>query len=528
MIKTYRSIDDVLRSPWADLRTPGKKPEQSDRVLKSTRLEDSIYADLRDGDGALDELEAASTSKLKTFPALSRDVYQSLYSLMPRKAPEETLSATARKFNANILDHVMEGDDYPTLKAVCEGRELPAYEAAGEFTARVAGELDGLLADMGGGKGALNTLEKLEDAREQAEQELSALLDRLRSGQGGNDTLEQTVVAAANHADSKQRQAEAVAKRVDTCMAKNKDAIDAVLTHAAHAAKEKAEEVQSVIGAWSEDPGNQGRNALNTDLLERVRKNPALLEISKYLGRFREIFAQGKKNGYAYGRGEKYSLELGSDLSRAITSELALLAAPETIPLFLRKFQQKQLKQYRRREPIYKGAGDIICCLDESSSTKGNPAAWGKAVAMTLLEIAADGGRKFALVHFSGRDSFKVDLFLPGAYTAVDKLTAAETFLDGGTNFVTPLRESLRLMGEQGFENADIVFITDGECALTEEALDVLRQQQTELRFTITGVLLDSDDPDMDFSLKAFCQSIYRTSQLMGEEIVRELVSARV
>ncbi len=527
MIKPYRSIDDVLRSPWANLRVPEKMPEQSDRVLKSTRLEDNIYADLRSGDSALDDLEEVSAAKLKTFPALSRDVYQSFYSLMPRKTPEEALSATARKFNARILDHVMEGEDYPTLKSVCEGRELPAYEAAGEFTAQVAGELDGLLSDVGGDKGALNTLEKLEGAREQAEQALSALLERLRDTQGRNDTLEQAVVAAANQADSKQRQAEAVAKRIDTCLAKNKEVIGGVVARAAQAAKEKAEEVQTILGAWSDDPANLRRNELNTELMERVRKSPALLEISKYLGRFREIFAQGKKNGYAYGRGEKYSLELGSDLSRAITSELALLAAPETIPLFLRKFQQKQLKQYRRREPIYKGAGDIICCLDESDSTVGAPAAWGKAVAMTLLEIAADGGRKFALIHFSGRDSFKVDLFVPGAYTAADKLAAAETFLSGGTNFVTPLRESLRLMDTHGFENADIVFITDGECALSEEALDVLRRQQAELRFTVTGVLLDADSPGMDFSLKSFCQNIYRTSELMGEEIVRELVGVR-
>lgn len=528
MLKPFRTIADVLRSPWAGFRATEKPQELSHRVLKSTRLEDSIYADLRDGDGALDTLEAQATPKLKTFPALSRDVYQSVYSLVPRKNPEEALSATARKFNAHILEHVMEGEDYPALKAVCEGRELPAYEAASEFTSKVAADLDGLLDQMGGDKGALNTLEKLEAAKEQAQQELSALLERLDSSTEKNDTLAQAVVAAANQADSKKRQAEAVAKRIDTSLAQNKDAARAVLSGAAHAAREKAEEVQSIIGAWSDEPANLERTPLNTDLLERVRKSPALLEVSKYLGRFREIFAHGKKNGYAYGRGEKYSLELGGDLSRAITSELALLAAPETISLFLRKYQQKQIKQYRRREPIYKGAGDIICCLDESGSTEGAPAAWGKAVAMTLLEIAADGGRKFALIHFSGSDSVQVDLFLPGEYTAEDKLAAAETFLGGGTNFVTPLRESLKLMDTGGFENADIIFVTDGECELSKELIDKLHQAQAERRFTITGVLLDKGSPGMDFSLKAFCQNIYRTSELMGEEIVRELVGARV
>ena len=116
-----------------------------------------------------------------------------------------------------------------------------------------------------------------------------------------------------------------------------------------------------------------------------------------------------------------------------------MLASPQTTPLFLRKYQLGQVKQYRRREPVYKGMGDIICCLDESGSTKGDPAAWGKAVALTLLEIAADSGRNFALIHFSGPDSFKVDVFRPGSYTMEDKLRAAETFLGGGTDFQTPM-----------------------------------------------------------------------------------------
>ena len=205
-----------------------------------------------------------------------------------------------------------------------------------------------------------------------------------------------------------------------------------------------------------------------------------------------------------------------------------MLASPQTIPLFLQKYQRKQVKQYRRREPVYKGMGDIICCLDESDSTKGDPAAWGKAVALTLLEIAADGGRNFALVHFSSGNSVKTGLFRPGEYTMADKMAAAETFLTGGTDFKAPMREALRLMREEGFEHADIVFVTDGQCALPEEFLEELRREQAAHRFTITGVLLDSGCTGMDFSLKAFCQNIYRTSELTGEDIVRELVSKRV
>ncbi len=526
-MKKYRKIEDVLRSPLMGISAPAKA-ETTDQVLRSTKLEDAIYADLRAGDDSLEQTERTAAEKLASFPALSRDVFESFYSLLPRRNEESALSVAARKFNAPILERIAQSEDFPALKAVCEGRELPAYEAASEFITRTAGDLDSLLSDVGGEKNALNTLEKLEKGEEKAQKDLAKLLERMQRCKGRDAQLEQSVVDAANRLDSKRRQVEAVGRMIDANAARDRDDLTACIAQAVSAAAEKAEEVQSIIGAWSNEPGKLEKNEVNTGLLDLVWKSDVLKNISKYLGRFREIFAQGKRSSYAYGRGEKYSLELGNDLSRALTSELAMLASPKTVPLFLQKYQRRQIKQYQRREPIYKGMGDIICCLDESISTAGDPAAWGKAVALTLLEIATDSGRSFALIHFAGSGSFKTDLFRPGEYTMGDKLSAAETFLSGGTNFQTPMEEALRLMEEAGFENADIVFITDGECQLSQEYLEELRQEQAVRRFTVTGVLLDKGDPGMDFSLKQFCQDIYRTSQLLGEDIVRELVSRRV
>ena len=372
----------------------------TDRVLRSTKLEDSIYTDLRADDGSLDQVEQTAAEKLASFPALSRDVFQSFYSLMPRRNDNKLLSTAARKFNGPILEYITQSEDYPTLKAVCEGRELPAYEAAAEFISKTAGKLDGLLSDIGGDQGGLNTLEKLEKGEEQAQRDLAGLLERMQRCKERDVQLEQSIVDAANRVDSKHRQVAAVGKMIDAKAAKNKDDLTASVAQAVSAAVEKAEEVRNIIGAWSDEPGKLEKNKVNTGLLDLVRKSDVLKDISKYLGRFREIFAQGKRNGYAYGRGEKYSLELGCNISRALTSELAMLASPQTVPLFLQKYQRKQIKQYQRREPIYKGMGDIICCLDESLSTEGDPAAWGKAVALTLLEIAADGGRSFRLGTF--------------------------------------------------------------------------------------------------------------------------------
>lgn len=147
---------------------------------------------------------------------------------------------------------------------------------------------------------------------------------------------------------------------------------------------------------------------------------------------------------------------------------------------------------------------------------------------MTLLEIAADSGRDFALIHFSGPESFKVDVFQPGEYVMEAKLRAAETFLGGSTSFQTPMDQALLLMMLGGFENDDIVFITDGECKLSQDYLKQLHTEQAARRFTVTGVLLDKGKPGMEFNLRLFCQNIYRTSELLGDEIVQELVAKRV
>ena len=167
MLKPYRTIQDVLASHWA-LSPPAERHQKTDRVLRSTKLESSIYHDLRAEDAAMDEIEQDAGKKLKSFPALSQDVFQSFYSLVPRRNEETSLSVAARKFNMPILEHMTKSEEYPTLKEVCEGRELPAYEAASEFVSKVSGELDDLLPQLAGKQGALHTLEKLEQSEDQA------------------------------------------------------------------------------------------------------------------------------------------------------------------------------------------------------------------------------------------------------------------------------------------------------------------------------------------------------------------------
>ena len=383
MRRIFRTIDEVISSGILSNRSTSKS-DALDRILKSTRLEDKIHAEIRKGDKTMDKIEAGCTAKLPTFPALSRDIYQSFYSLNVRRNDENSLSDTAKQFNGYILDRVMNGESYPTIKSVCEGRQLPAYDAATEFISNIANSLDDLLKKAGGDRGALNTLEKLARQEEDLMRGLDELLQK-RGEEASSPEDDREIIDKANKAASKSRQVEAVGRQVRDNLIKNQEEVGVILARAIQTAHDKAEETSQALAAWGagEDGSDPGRMELNRAVVESVRNSQTLTEVAKHLGRFKEMIAKARKNGYGYGRGEKYTLELGNDLSQVLTSEFSMLAIPEAIPLFLRKHQNKHLKQYKRREAVFKGGGDIVMCLDESSSTRAD-APWGKAVALTI------------------------------------------------------------------------------------------------------------------------------------------------
>ena len=512
---------------WWDM--PQQAPKRSDRVLRSLRIEDEIYKDARAPvEDALSDIELGCEDRLPVIRSLTRDVFQSFYSLNPRHIPEEELSPYARKISRHILDEMMKSDDYAVIKAICEGKAYPAMEAAAEFMERISQCLDDLLNDANGDKNILDTLDKQEKAQDNRVDDLGAMQKRRQDLQIPDTALEKKLLQTANRAAGKVKQLQALEQMVDDNLQKNKEEVTSIVAGALEAAMDRADETQSIILSWGSDPGKMDVLPENRELVQKVRQNDMLRNIARYLGRLKEMLRQKRKNSFTFGRGEKYSLQLGNDLKSVISSEFSMLASPATIPLFLRKHEKKLLKQYRRRERVYKGSGDMIVCMDESSSTRGDNAAWGKAVALALQDVAATDRRSFALVHFASSDELRTDLFLPGKYTADDLMAAATHFFDGGTNFETPIREAVRLMEQDGFQRADIVFITDGECEMPEEFVKALELKKADLSFTITGVLMDQDSPGMAFSLKPFCNEIYRVSELGGDRIADTLLSNRI
>ena len=513
----FKSVNDFLNSAlWRRINSD-TEPKSNTRVLSSTRLEALIYNDLRERVKAgLDEIETEGTTKLEIFPSLIQDTFQALYSLNPRRNDIDTLTTTARKFNAEILDSIMNSDKYPVLKSLGEGRELPAYEAVREFAGYMLEKLDDLLNNGNGGN-AVDALNNLESQQTDLKAQVLDIIER------GNPEDENKILDMATIIASKEHQIERLSEMVSEHIRKNKDVIQSAVT----SATKKAQEVSNVIKSWGNGDSSPESIKQNTELLRRVQSSQELRDIVKYLGKYREILDNTRKTSFTYGRGEKYDIVLGNDFTRAISSEYAYLALPKTVPLFIDKVRRKALKQYRRRERITKGYGDIVVCIDESGSMAGDSIAWAKAVALVLLEYAAKNKRSCAMVRFSSKRDVAVHIYKVNQYTTDDVFTFAESFLGGGTDFESPLKRAVTLIEKEGFENADIVFLTDGVCVISDKFASDFRAKSKQLKFTVTGIVIDTSAPGMTFSLEPFCEIVYRLSEMTSDNIAADIIKSK-
>ena len=510
----FTNYSDVINSDWYTKIPTYPKPTQ-DKILKSTRLESMIYSDFASGNVELKEICSQGKSLLLTFDSIAQDVFTGFYSLAPKPHDDSELSAAARRFNKPIIEKVTTGEDYTAVKSICEGRELPAFDAAVEFADKIREKLPELMNELPDSKTTEILQGQIEDLRTKLQHLCSA--NELIP----DEKVERKITELANRIVKKELQVADLEQKANEAIIKAGSVIKAAVGEALEAALEKAEETDLLLHAWGSDSGNPQDVKANEDILNQVRRNPKLLEMSRILGRYLKMFTDKKKNAFDYGLGDKHDITLGNNLSLCLSSELALLSTPETQPLFVRKYQLKRLKQYRRRERITKGQGDIIVCVDESYSMT-DVILWAKAVAFTLLDIATKSKRKFALIRFS--NDIETHLFLPEQFTPQDIFTAVDGFMNGGTNFEKPLGEVSRLIESSDFENADVVFVTDGECAISDGFAKRFMEQKSTNGFTVQGILLNKSAPFAGRSLEPFCDTIYRESELGFDEIAMKVI----
>jgi uncharacterized protein with von Willebrand factor type A (vWA) domain len=181
-----------------------------------------------------------------------------------------------------------------------------------------------------------------------------------------------------------------------------------------------------------------------------------------------------------------------------VGSELAALAHPQLRRGLLARLVEGQVLTYEHQGTERVGQGAIICCVDTSGSmtipdTAGvTREAWAKAFALALLDQARAAGRDFIGVLFSSRHQQQVYRFPAGRGPIEDVLGFVETFFNGGTDFMVPLDLAAQLIDEEftatGRKAADVVFITDDDCAVTSDWQRGFLATKHRLGFRLFGI----------------------------------------
>lgn len=238
-------------------------------------------------------------------------------------------------------------------------------------------------------------------------------------------------------------------------------------------AADKMDEMISGIkaGQGSAIPGGDSKMV---DDYVRLSTNPNLVKLMRMVGRLKldVNFLSALSASYPE---ENMGVTLGNNIKRTLPRDLARLAGDDDeFMVFLGKYQNRELLQRKYRANNRPGKGPMIVCVDVSSSMASHGRyEWAQTIAAAMYTMAHKEGRPFAAIPYN--DGARLYQAQPkGNAMDVNLLASILGFMPrGGTNFDAAWRVAIGFMRKQAatskWKNADIVFITDGECGFDKE-----------------------------------------------------------
>ena len=433
------------------------------------------YQEILSQSKELQSVSAQGTQILNTFVEMAADVFFALYKVKPELTPTSEL-ATKYLLNHELMSKLMESQSY---------QELREYTQLDEFGAGLGSKA--LLENL------LKQLEQNGDLKEVSNQ-INAVVEKQAA------TPSDEVYQGVASLQSKLRQ---------------------VVENATDKAVAEVEDVEQVISSWGLNQGEFTRLTYEKklELLHVLRNQQKFKDMSKLVGRMRRLASVSRKAKLEH-RVELHSITQGADINHVLPQELMALRRPLLKLDFYRRMMEKQLFQYDLNQKEYVGQGPIIALIDTSNSMAGNREHWSKAVALGLAEIAEKERRGFSYALFASRKAALItDEFQIGQRSPDKVIKLVSEFIGGGTNFEQPLQWAMDKLRESTFSKADIVMITDGECAVGSEFLKELQKVKEQKRCRIYSILIGSNPKE----LNRWSDVVWSITDLVDETTIQEL-----
>lgn len=299
-------------------------------------------------------------------------------------------------------------------------------------------------------------------------------------------------------------------------MAQNTGAVRQIMKEALANAADEYEAMQAVADMWGLDPGQLIRLSAEKRLdLARRMNNDRFKRMAELFGPMERLMHAEQRRKVNDIPEEVYDVGVGNDLERLLPAEYGKLAHPLRKLEFYKDFTEGKLLQYEMRGHDVVARGGIVCCIDNSGSMAGDRELWAKAIGLCLLHLSREQKRNFYGIHFGSYSELLEFDFEKEGYDVDRIIEFAEFFFNGGTNFDHPLTVALdKLVAEynaKGAIDADIVFITDGQCGVQPDWLENFVSECKRIDATVWGILID--DPRWNDGLNKQMEPLHTICQ---------------
>lgn len=293
---------------------------------------------------------------------------------------------------------------------------------------------------------------------------------------------------------------------------------------AAKRARAKVEEVSETVQAWGLEPGELTREGFAEvqAILAALQRNPALKKFAALLGRLRQIAAR-KAKSKVQGEGARIAVEeTGRDLKRAVPSELVALVHPALRVKALMRWTRGELRLRGQKTRRKLGHGPVVVLEDASGSMDGVKQQWTKGLVLALAHYAKLLKRSFGWILF---DAYvhRAKAYPAGALSASDMIEVAESRAGGGTNFERPLTKAIEMIEKEGLHKADILLVTDGQCAVSSEFLKKILAVKRAREVQIFTLLVNVGDTT-DATVREFSDRVIPISDLTADEAESKVI----
>lgn len=226
-------------------------------------------------------------------------------------------------------------------------------------------------------------------------------------------------------------------------------------------AQEGAEETRQAMEAvWGNNPGVAAK--LTPADIKRVSKKLDLKVFAEILGALGERISALRRNA-----GTHFEIFRSKDPNSIFITELAYVTGNEPLrTLKSAEFVSSGLPAIRQ---VSKEGRSAVVLVDSSASMTGTRNILARAFALALYR--STNWKRFVPCLFGERTEFR-------EFPAKEKLPEfIEFHFDGGTNFDRPLEEAVKMNDGE----TDVVFITDGECAVSPKTVKKFKEANMPL-----------------------------------------------